>query len=85
MFLEININLINYYSYEKEKIALQYQIDTGIVKMDMACNDHDPQRNIFRAYPGKKKRKTIQVIGEALESISGSIFLLQFLPTSPFL
>jgi hypothetical protein len=65
LFLE-TINLINYYSCEKEKIALHYQIDAGIVKMDMACIDHDPQRNNSWNYTRKKKRKTIQVICEPL-------------------
>jgi hypothetical protein len=43
--------------------------------MDMACNDHDPQRNHFEAYPNKKKRKAIQVICTVPGSMSGSVFI----------
>ena len=48
-------------SYEKKKIALYYQIDPGVFKMDMACCCYDPQRNDLVEYAKKQKRKGIQV------------------------
>ena len=49
-FRNLNVNLLNYYYDEKEKIALHNQINTGVFKMDMARIDNDPERNIFQGY-----------------------------------
>jgi hypothetical protein len=49
-FRNFNVNLINHYYNEKEKIALYYQINTGVFKMDNARIDDDPQRNSFWEY-----------------------------------
>jgi len=50
IFRNLNLNIINYYSYEKEKTPLLYQINTSVFKMDMASIDDDTQRDIFQEY-----------------------------------
>jgi len=50
LFRNLNVNPLNYYYDEKEKIALHNQINTGVFKMDMARIDNDPERNIFQGY-----------------------------------
>jgi len=49
-FRNLNVNLLNYYYDEKEKITLYNQINTGVFKMDMARIDDDPERNNFQRY-----------------------------------
>ena len=50
LFRNLNVNLLNYYYDEKEKITLHNQINTGVFEMDMARIDDDPERNIFQEY-----------------------------------
>ena len=64
-----DLYLINYYN-EKKKIAVHYQISTGVFKVDLACIDHDPQRSIFRHHSAdKKKGRSIQISWETSGSI----------------